>query len=250
VRRLLSSPRRRRRLLWSALVALLAVGAAVVGLFYSNTGDKLEAPFTKGPVQRVAPPPKSVAFTEKIKRDVGVVAAEFVATGVLRTHTERSYDLTDRAFHQGISRKAWANANPIVPFPKEAVAVVKWRLDYSFRDRVGLKVSLQPRPTAKVGAMVFNIELHKVGAPGHRRWLVDYWAPAGLEAPAPAQSAAGQPLGPAKAPKAGLGAAWLFIPIGVVFGTILLVPIVLIVRGWRRRVRADRAYSAATTRYY
>ena len=246
MRRLLSSPRRRRRLLWLALATLLAAGAAVVGLFYSNTGEKLEAPFTKGPVQRVAPPPKSVEFTDKIKRDIGVVAAEFVATGVLRTHTERSYDLTDRAFHQGISRKQWANANPIVPFPKEAVAVVKWKLDYSYRDRVGLKVSMQPRPTAKVGAMVFNIELHKVGAPGHRRWLVDDWAPAGLEAPAPARSAAGHPLGAPEPPKAGLGAAWLFVPISVVFGAILLVPLVLIFRGWRRRVRADRAYRAVS----
>jgi hypothetical protein len=248
VRRLLSSPRRRRRLLWAIVAALLAAAVAVVGIFYSNTGDKLEAPFTDEPVQVVPPPPKSVAFTNKIRREVGVVAAEFVATGVLRTNTKRSWDLTDRAFHQGISRKRWENANPIVPYPKEAVAVVKWKLDYSYRDRVGLKVSLQPRLTAKVGAMVFNIELHKVGAPGHRHWLVDYWAPAGLESPPPNRSAAGQPLGPAEEPKPGLGAAWLFVPISIVFGAILLVPLVLIVRGWRRRVRADRAYSAVSSR--
>jgi hypothetical protein len=246
VRRLLSSPRRRRRLLWLAVVLAMAAGVSVVGLFYSNTGDRNEAPFTKGPVQVVGPLPKSVAFTEEIRRDVGVVAAEFVATGVLRTNTKRSWDLSDRAFHQGISRDRWADANPIVPYPKEAVDVVKWKLDYSYKDRVGLKVYMQPKPTAKVGGMAFNVELHKVGAPGHRHWLVDYWAPAGLQGPAPNRSAAGQPLGPAEPRKPGLAAAWLFVPIGLVFGLILLVPLVLIVRGWRRRVRADRAYRALT----
>jgi hypothetical protein len=231
-------------LLWSAVILAAAAGATVIGVFFSNTGDRNEAPFTKGPVQLVAPPPESVKFTEELRREVGVVAAEFVATGVLRTHTERSYDLTDRAFHQGISRKRWPDANPIVPYPKEAVAVVRWKLDYSYENRVGLKVSMQPRPTATVGGMVFNIELHKVGAPGHRHWLVDYWAPAGLQAPAPNRSAAGRPLGPPVSAKPGLAAEWLFVPVAVIFGTILLVPFVLFVRGWRRRVRADRAYRA------
>jgi hypothetical protein len=44
--------------------------------------------------------------------------------------------------------------------------------------------------------------------------------------------------------KPGLSAAWLFVPVAGVVGLILLVPLVLVVRGWRRRVRADRAYSA------
>jgi hypothetical protein len=249
VRRLLSSPRRRRRLLWLAVVTAVAAGATVVGVFYSNTGDRNEAPFTKGRVQLVAPLPKSVEFTDEIRREVGVVAAEFVATGVLRTNTKRSYDLSDRAFHQGISRDRWADANPIVPYPKQAVDAVRWKLDYSYKDRVGLKVYMQPKPTAKVGGMAFNVELHKVGAPGHRRWLVDYWAPAGLQSPAPSRSASGQPLGPAEPTKPGLSATWLFVPVVGVVGLILLVPLVLIFRGWRRRVRADRAYSAVSGRY-
>jgi hypothetical protein len=231
---------------WLAVAVVVAGSAAAAGIFFSNTGESIEAPFSNEPVQRVGPPPKSVEFTEKIKRDVAVVAAEFVATGVLRTHTERSYDLTDRAFHQGLTRKQWMHGNPIVPYPKDAVALVKWRLDYSFQDRVGMKVSLQPKRTAKVGAMVFNIELHNVGAPGHRHCLVDYWAPAGQQGPAPSRSAAAKALPPADPPKPGLGAEWLVLPIGLVFGIVLLVPLILVVRGWRRRVRADRAYSAVS----
>jgi hypothetical protein len=232
--------------MWVAVVVLVAASAAAAGIFFSNTGQRIEAPFTDGPVQRVAPPPKSVQFTEKIRRDVAVVAAEFVATGVLRTHTERSYDLTDRAFHQGLTRTQWTHGNPIVPYPKNAVALVKWKLDYSFKDRVGMKVSLQPKATAKVGGMVFYLELHNVGAPGHRHWLVDYWAPAGQQGPAPSRSAAAKALPAADPPKPGLGAEWLLFPIGLIFGIVLLVPIILAVRGWRRRVRADRAYSAVS----
>jgi hypothetical protein len=232
--------------MWAAVAVVVAASATAAGLFFSNTGQRIDAPFTDEPVQRVPPPPKRVEFTQKIKRDVAVVTAEFVATGVLRTHTERSYDLTDRAFHQGLTRAQWSHGNPIVPYPKDAVELVKWKLDYSFKDRVGMKVSLQPKPTAKVGAMVFYIELHKVGAPGRRHWLVDYWAPAGQQGPAPSRSAAAKALPPAEPTKPGLGAAWLLLPIGLVFGIVLTVPIVLAIRGWRRRVRADRAYSAVS----
>jgi hypothetical protein len=231
--------------MWIGLVITVAASAGLVGIFFSNTAEKNESPFTQGPVDLVAPLPKSVEFTDEMRHDVGLVAAEFVATAVFRTNTERSYDLTDQAFHQGLTRAQWGTGNiPVVPYPREAVDVVKWRLDYSYRDRVGLKISLQPKPTAKVGGMVFNIELRRLGPPGKRHWLVDYWTPAGQQAPAPSRSAARGPLGPATTAKPGLGAAWLFVPVGLVFGLILAIPLVLAVRGWRRRVRADRAYRA------
>jgi hypothetical protein len=229
--------------MWIGLVLTVAVSATVVGVFFSNTGKRNETPFTKGPVDRVAPLPKSVKFTDDVRRDVGVVAAEFVATAVLRTNTERSYDLTDEAFHQGLTRAQWRTGNiPVVPYPREAIDSVRWKLDYSYQDRVGLKISLLPKPTAKVGGMVFNIELRRLGPPSNRHWLVDYWVPAGQQGAPPSRSAAGRPLGPATSAKPGLGAAWLFVPVGLVFGLIVLIPVVLAVRGWRRRVRADRAY--------
>ena len=45
-----------------------------------------------------------------------------------------------------------------------------------------------------------------------------------------------------------LGAIWLVLPIGLILALILSVPIVLGIRGWRRRVRADRAYNALPQR--
>ena len=248
MRRLFSSPRRRRRALKVGLLLAAAGAAAALGIFFSNTGHSNETPFTKGRPYVVAPQPKSVKFTKGTQRDVMVVAAQFVATAVLRKNTVRSYDLSDRAFHQGLTRTQWATGDiPVAPYRPEDLAVVKWKLDYSYRDRVGLVVYLQPKPTSKVGGLAINAELHRVGPPQHRHWLVDYWTPAGQQGPPPNAAAAG-PLGPPVKTKAGLSAVWLALPIGLVFGLILLVPIVLGIRGWRRRVRADRAYKALPQR--
>ena len=226
----------------------MAALAVLAGVFFSNTGHSNETPFTKEKVQLVAPVPKTVELSKTDARDALVVAAQFVATAVLRNHTERSYDLSDRAFHQGLTRTQWATGDiPVAPYRPEDLAVVKWKLDYSYRDRVGLVVYLQPKPTSKVGGLAINAELHRVGPPQHRHWLVDYWTPAGQQGPPPNAAAAG-PLGPPVKTKAGLSAVWLALPIGLVFGLILLVPIVLGIRGWRRRVRADRAYKALPQR--
>jgi hypothetical protein len=223
--------------------------AAILGIFFSNTGHSNQAPFTKSRVDVVAPLPKSVRFTNAIRQDVAVVAAQFVATAVLRNHTERSYDLSDRAFHQGLTRAQWATGDiPVAPYRAEDLAVVKWKLDYSYKDRVGLVVYLQPKPTSKVGGLAINAELHRVGPPQHRHWLVDYWTPAGQQGPAPNRAAAAGSFGPPVKTKPGLPAVWLVFPIGLVVGLILLVPIVLGIRGWRRRVRADRAYNALPQR--
>ena len=249
VRRFFSSPRRRRRTLKVGIVLAVAALAVIAGVFFSNTGHSNETPFTKGKVQLVAPNPQSVKLSKGDAREALVVAAQFVATAVLRNHTERSYDLSDAAFHQGLTRAQWKTGDiPVAPFSKDDLDVVKWKFDYSYKDRVGLEVYLQPKPTAKVGGLAYNVELHHVGPPQHRRWLVDYWTPAGQQGPAPSKAAASGPFGTPAQTKAGLGAIWLVLPIGLILALILSVPIVLGIRGWRRRVRADRAYNALPQR--
>jgi hypothetical protein len=249
VRRFFSSPRRRRRALKVGIVLAVAGIAAALGVFFANTGHSNETPFTNERVQVVAPPPKTVKLSKTDAHDALFVAAQFVATAVLRKHTERSYDLSDAAFHQGLTRAQWKTGDiPVAPYDSHDLSVVKWRLDYSYKNRVGLKVYLQPKPTAKVGGLAYNVELHQVGPPKHRHWLVGYWTPAGQQGPAPSKAAAGSfDLAPPHT-KANLGAIWLVLPIGLILALILSVPIVLAVRGWRRRVRADRAYNALAQR--
>jgi hypothetical protein len=230
-------------------VLAVAAAAASAGIFFSNTGHSNERPFTKGKVQVVAPLPKTVQLSKPDARDVLVVAAKFVSTAVLRNRTERSYDLSDAAFHQGLTRAQWKTGDiPVAPYSRSDLDVVKWKLDYTYKDRVGLEVYLQPKPTSKVGGLAYNVELHHVGPPQHRRWLVDYWTPAGQQGPAPSKAAASGTFGTPVQTKAALGAIWLVLPIGLILTLILCVPIVLGIRGWRRRVRADRAYNALAQR--
>jgi hypothetical protein len=225
-------------------VLAAAAGATLLGVFYPNTGHRQPETFSKGPVQLVAPLPESVPFAKGDRAAVEVVVGGFIESAVLRDHPERSYDLADVGLRQGMSRAEWRTGNiPIVPFPREQLQLVRWRLDYSFRDRVGLKVALQPRPRATVGGLVFNMELHAIGQGKGRHWLVDDWTPASPGGAAPSASSGrnGINLAPVAGAKPGASAAWLLIPVGLLFGGVVLFPLGLALRGWYSRSRAARA---------
>ena len=222
----------------------LAGTLTFVGVHWSNTGRTYEAPFTTEPVQTVAPNPKSVAFTGRTRDVVRRVAAHFVATAVVRRHLDQSWNLVTPALREGFTRATWMRGDiPVVPYPAEAVAVVKSRLDYSYADRVGLQVAIFPKAGAKVRAQTFEIELQEFGLPSHPRWLVSYWAPAGGQGlPSVPADASGETLA-YTAPK-GIGAIWLLVPVALVVGSIFLLLIALGARGWLRRSRAERAERA------
>ena len=241
---LLASPRRRRRLGWLAVALALAVAFTILGLFFPNTSPtRHPAPFTKEPVQTVGALPKSVAFTAGERKEVSAVAGDFIATAVFRRRLGYSYDLVCPDFRQGLSRADWKSGNiPVVPYPRDAVALLKWKLDYSYRDRVGMHVAFLPKQTAKVGGMVFAIELKHVCAPKRDRWLVSYWTPTGGQVLSRAQRA--RASGPAQSLKPQLGAAWIFVPIGGLVALIVLVPAALAFRGWLSRRRVDRRYGS------
>jgi hypothetical protein len=242
VKGLLASPRRRRRLTWLAVVLVAAATITILGVFYPNTSPtRHSAPFTKERVQTVAALPESVPFSPQDRKEVNAVAGEFIATAVFRHHLDDSYDLVVPEFHQGLTRKQWRTGNiPVPPFPREAVLLMRWKLDYSYRNRVGMKVAFLPKPQAKVGGVVYAIELTKVGAPAHHRWLVSYWTPLGGEVFSQAQRAASS--GGSEPAKARLGAGWIFAPIGVLFALIVFVPATLAVRGWLARRRVEQTY--------
>ena len=226
-----------------------ATGATLLGVFFSNTGHREPDTFSKGPVQLVAPLPESVPFGKADRAAVEVVAGSFIESAVLRDHVGRSYDLTDRQLTGGMSRAEWNTGNiPVVPFPREQLQLVRWKLDYSFRDRVGLKVAFQPKPKATVGSMVFNMELHAIGRGKGRHWLVDDWTPASPGGSSPTSSSRkALDLSP-PAGKPGASAAWLLVPVGLLLGAVVLLPLGLAVRGWYNRSRADRAYGTPGVR--
>ena len=241
---LLASPRRRRRLAWLIVALALAVAITILGVFYPNTSPtRHPAPFTKEPVQKVGALPKTVAFTAGERKEVSAVAGDFIATAVFRRRLAHSYDLVCPDFRQGLSRSDWKTGNiPVVPYPRAAVALLKWKLDYSYSDRVGLHVAFMPKQSAKVGGMVFAIELKHVCAPKRDRWLVSYWTPTGGQILSNAQRA--RAAGPPQTLKPRLGAGWIFLPVGGLLALIVLVPTAVVLRGWLSRRRVDRTYGS------
>jgi hypothetical protein len=222
----------------------VAGALAFVGLHWSNTGKTTQAPFTDEPVQTVAENPKSVDFNGEKRKEVFQVAAHFVATAVVRQHLAESWDLLAPSLQKGFTRATWARGNiPVVPYQADAIGVVRSRLDYSYSDRVGLKVAIFPRPEVKIRAQTFDMELQDLGSPGKKHWLVSYWAPAGTQGlPSEPADANGTPV--TYTPPEGIGAVWLVLPIALIAGAILLLLISLAVRGWLRRARAERAARA------
>jgi len=225
----------------------LAVAFAILGIFFPNTSPtRHPAPFTKEPVQTVGPLPESVKFSAKDRKEVNAVAGRFIATAVFRLHLDDSYDLVMPDFHQGLTRKQWRTGSiPVAPYPHEAVALMKWKLDYSYRNRVGMRVAFLPKQTAKVGGIVYAIELKNVGTTKHHHWLVSYWTPSGGSVLSNAQRA--KAAGPPQSLKPRLGAGWIFVPIGGLLALIVLVPAVLAVRGWLSRRRIDRTYGGLSS---
>jgi hypothetical protein len=169
------------------------------------------------------------------------VARAFLFDAVLRVDPAAAWDLVTPGLRTGTKRADWQSGNiPVVPYARESLRTAKWKLVYSYADAVGFDVGLIPKQGAAAQQARFTLELNEQtqGARGH--WLVSSWAPAAtLEPPPPAGTAAGpaSPVPPTH--QAHLGVAWLVIPLGIL-ALVLLVPIGIGTREWRRGVRAAR----------
>jgi hypothetical protein len=244
MRRLLASPRFRRRAAWVGSVLILAGALAFVGVRFANTGQKYAAPFTEEPVQRPPRTPRSDPFTAAERKQVRAVAVRFIETAVYRKNVDDSWEITAPALHQGLSRAEWASGSiPVVPYPQEAIQVVRWRVNYSFVRTVGLKVAFYPKPTATVLRQVFDIELHNFGTDARPRWLVSGWTPSGGPTLAAAAPGIGPPVNDLGPLKSALRPIWLLLPVGLIAGSLLSLLLWLALRGWFRQARANRAYS-------
>jgi hypothetical protein len=243
VRRLLSSPRRRRRLGRIALVLAVAAGAAALGIWFANTGRPIRNTFSSEPSDLPGPPPKRVPLTAHDRNQACAVAADFIDYAVLRKNSAQAWDLTAPVLRQGLTRRQWSTgAIPVVPFPAAEVGAIKYRVEYSEQDQLWLKVAIVPKPTSGVDGQLFSMGLHRTHSAAHP-WLVDYWVPAGVGTPATPKAIARH--APAK-PERRVDGRWIFVPIAVLVGLMLCVPLVLAGRGWYRASRANRAYREST----
>jgi len=96
-----------------------------------------------------------------------------------------------------------------------------------------------------VQRQVFDISLENHGTDRAPRWLVSYWAPSGG-----VQLSRADPRTPstdAAPPRPALGAVWLLVPVGLIFGGLFGLVVFLAVRGRIRHARATRLYRSSSS---
>jgi hypothetical protein len=242
--RVLSSPRRRRRLAWTSGILVLSGALAFVGVNYANTGKKIPQHFTNQPPQLVPPAPRAAALTADDRNAARAVAERFIDTAVLRQRVDDSWEITAPALRQGFTRANWATGNiPVVPFqPANAVEGIKYRVDWSGVDKIYLKIAIIPKPSANVTGGAFDMGLERTGPAGTHQWLVDYWVPSGASSASPRPGSKGGPPLVRPELKSRLGAAWIAAPLGGIIFLLLAVPLTLVLRGALRTRRANRLY--------
>jgi hypothetical protein len=245
----LSSPRKRRRAFRIGGTLAVLTGAITIGIVFRNTAPHEESTLRNEPVQ-VYQEPTPVRLTKTDRALALKTALKFVNTAVARHHVAESYTLAGSGLRAGISRAEWAKGDeiPVVPYPAVEARV---RVDYSFRNELGLKMLLVPSPASKLSPMTFNMDLKALGSGAKRHWLVNGWTPSGVvSAPAGGVGGGGSAVGNTNlAPQntegldSPIGAGWIIAPIALL-GAVLLIPIGLGIRSWRENRRAIRDYEA------
>ena len=248
---LLSSPRRRRRLVWVCVLVLVIGAVAVVALATRHSSVKEKPARSSEPAANPAAE-RTVPLAAADRRRIKSVIARFVATAVVQ-HKAASYDLVTSAFRGDTSRARWATGDtPVYRYPAEPGSAGAPQVVGSFPNDVLVNLLLQPRPGANAGPILFSIELKRQ----HSRWLVDGFSPLEVySAPGAAPKTAVPKPAPSKKatpkPDSGfdhgrLSTAWFLLPVGIFF-LIVLIPLGLWVKSWRDNRRAERAYGREKT---
>jgi hypothetical protein len=177
------------------------------------------------------------------RRAIDVTIDRFVRDAVQRHDLGASYDFVTPAMRTGISRRAWGHGTTnVMAFPARGTRFHGWTLDLARRGYVMVDLLLQPRRHAHTGAMIFTLELRRV----HGRWLVASFVPSASFAGAErtgSMKAFGDygPLASTNAKPRHVNRLFLIGPALVVL-LIVAVPAAIVLRGWRRNRRAERAY--------
>ena len=237
----LSSPRFRRRVFWLTGICLLAGAVAGAVLLLPSSKPKHEV-FTKAP-PKVFEAPHPVTLDQSGRAEVVLAASSFIQTAVRRHHVAASYDLTDPSFREGFTRRRWATGDiPVVPYP--AAGIRQLQIDWSYRDDVAMDIVLVPVHGSALPPKSFMIELKRSNGKANHRWLVASWAPRGVSEASMLANAEKTQGGIPSA--IGLSAKWLLVPLFLVLGTIVFLPLFLSVRERSRVARAEREHRRST----
>lgn len=226
------------------MIALAAAVALLIG-FVRNTANFRETFYPGEP--QIYHQPKTVTLTKHELREVHAVAVRFMESAVRRSHLEVSYRLVTPSLRQGMTLNAWKTGNiPAQPYPVDTPSAAKWKIAYQYSGDVMLAFAVLPTREAMaqgIRPMAFSMELKRRATRGGHLWLVDSWVPLGGGSPQLTADTGGPGARPPVATRAELGKTWLLVPFGVL-GSVLLIPLVIVLFNWTRNRRALRAYEA------
>jgi hypothetical protein len=248
---IISSPRRRRRVGWSAGV-VVAAGAAGATIALLPAGQPL-------PPDRLSAGPtvaeeREVKLTPAMRRGINATIDRFVPAAVDRRDPAFAWSVAGPGLRGGTTRRDWLAGNlPVQPFPVQGTRFHGWRPLYVHRDRVGFDLLLHARPRTRRGPIAVSVDVVRSG----RRWLVDsFYTTAVFNAPdepgwvsgAPDYEAGGSTAdatyGRPKFAQSRLSSTWFALPLGLFAALALAVACYAIVVVRRNR-RATAAYEAA-----
>jgi hypothetical protein len=172
----------------------------------------------------------------------------FVPAAIGRSRSVRAWPLTTPAMRQGSDRREWQQGLlPVTPFPVVGSRFHGWTADRIAKDSADIVLLVHLRKGSPLGAVSFNLALRKIGG----RWLVDSAAPAatfsaaGSDSQILAQPDFAPSGGQAFSKSARISQKWVLIIPGILFGLIVLTPIIVLTghRVRERTVRRERMES-------
>lgn len=245
MRRLLASPRRRRRLAWLAGAVAIAATAVGIGISFKNTAETTETPVVNEPAQ-VAPEQREVPLTGSRRAAALRTIRRFVHAAVLGEDPLGARRLATGGLRAQATLAEWRRGEipGVFPVPKRAYVSHDVRLMWSYAREAVFDVAVIPNPRSGIATPLATVTLKRVGT----RWLVDSWGtrgalpPVAVADPKDERRAAPPPAAPAESRYKGkLGAIWMVVP-GILIALIVLVPLSLLVATKVREKRVEREW--------
>lgn len=161
------------RILFFVAAGVLAVGAIVL-LVTLLKEDEPSGPLPAAPTFNSERKP-TAAIDPAARR----VAGEFILNAVGGKNLAKGWALAHPTLRAGFTKKQWVSGdNPVIPYPVDSIEEARFSVDALQKDLIQLDVALLPKKAGQT-AGVFKMGLVAVGRGDKRRWLVDYWGPAG-----------------------------------------------------------------------
>jgi hypothetical protein len=176
----------------------------------------------------------------------------FVPAAIARHRPGRAYAVSAPSLRAAATRAQWRRGQlPVSPFPAVGTRFHGWAATAVLPGYASVDIQLRAPRSSKQGLTNWTIELRKIGG----RWLVESALPTAFF-PRDGSGSANLHAWNDLLPQASgtserhgrLSGTWLLAPVLGFVGLVVALPAGLLIRNWRRNVRAYRRYARAGSR--